>query len=141
MTQGIRTSLLFLLSVCSSSWAPPLFLTKNGALMHTFNLLKWGSKGSELLSGFGDQDQTRGLRDSIQPLPGWAGVTMATLCGPGAPGHLTSNPHFFLIPLALGQSWVPWDTRPHPAFFTPPSVAGEASQGREREDQRRDHRS
>lgn len=120
MTQGIRTSLLFLLPVHASSRAPPLFFTTTGALTHTFNLLKWGSRGSQLLSGLGDQDQTRDLRDSIVgPSPGGRGSPRPHCVGQGqarAPGHLTSSPHFFLVPSALGRPRVPWDAPPTQHF-------------------------
>lgn len=55
--------------------------------MYTFNLLKGGSRGSQLLSGFGQKEQRRELRDSIvSPLLGrrGPGLTMVTLCVGGA---------------------------------------------------------
>lgn len=70
-----------------------------------------------------------------QPLAGSMGVAMATSCVAGQ----AFSQHSLPIPLALGESRVPLDTRPHPAILTPCSHLPHwprKLQGRARKDQR-----
>lgn len=62
--------------------------------MYTFNLLKGGSRGSQLLSGFRQKEQRRELRDSIVSLlqTGSRSHHGHPVCGRRRPGPQATSP-------------------------------------------------